>query len=71
MANCMYFYKEVYSKMDLNTIMQSDMLYYILIGAVAVLLILVIVIIVAIKKSRKHRAEYEEYPEEDTANESE
>lgn len=57
--------------MDLNTIMQSDMLYYILIGAVAVLLILVIVIIVAIKKSRKHRAEYEEYPEEDTANESE
>lgn len=71
MANCMYFYKEVYSKMDLNTIMQSDMLYYILIGVVAVLLILVIVIIVAIKKSRKHRAEYEEYPEEDTANESE
>lgn len=71
MANCMYFYKEVYSKMDLNTIMQSDMLYYILIGAVAVLLILVIVIIVAIKKSRKHRAEYEEYPEEDTTNESE
>lgn len=57
--------------MDLNTIMQSDMLYYILIGAVAVLLILVIVIIVAIKKSRKHRAEYEEYPEEDTVNESE
>lgn len=57
--------------MDLNTIMQSDMLYYILIGVVAVLLILVIVIIVAIKKSRKHRAEYEEYPEEDTANESE
>lgn len=57
--------------MDLNTILQSDMLYYILIGAVAVLLILVIVIIVAIKKSRKHRAEYEEYPEEDTANESE
>lgn len=57
--------------MDLNTIMQSDMLYYILIGAVAVLLILVIVIIVAIKKSRKRRAEYEEYPEEDTANESE
>ena len=51
--------------------MQSDMLYYILIGAVAVLLILVIVIIVAIKKSRKHRAEYEEYPEEDTTNESE
>lgn len=71
MANCMYFYKEVYSKMDLNTIMQSDMLYYILIGVVAILLILVIVIIVAIKKSRKHRAEYEEYPEEDTANESE
>ena len=71
MANCMYFYKEVYSKMDLNTIMQSDMLYCILIGAVAVLLILVIVIIVAIKKSRKHRAEYEEYPEEDTTNESE
>lgn len=71
MANCMYFYKEVYSKMDLNTIMQSDMLYYILIGAVAVLLILVIVIIVAIKKSRKHRAEYEEYPEEDATNESE
>ena len=57
--------------MDLNTIMQSDMLYYILIGAVAVLLILVIVIIVAIKKSRKHRAEYEEYPEEDITNESE
>lgn len=57
--------------MDLNTLMQSDMLYYILIGAVAVLLILVIVIIVAIKKSRKHRAEYEEYPEEDTVNESE
>ena len=57
--------------MDLNTIMQSDMLYYILIGVVAILLILVIVIIVAIKKSRKHRAEYEEYPEEDTANESE
>lgn len=57
--------------MDLNTIMQSDMLYYILIGVVAVLLILVIVIIVAIKKSRKHRAEYEEYPEEDTTNESE
>lgn len=57
--------------MDLNTIMQSDMLYYILIGAVAVLLILVIVIIVAIKKSRKHRAEYEEYPEEDAVNESE
>lgn len=57
--------------MDLNTIMQSDMLYYILIGVVAVLLILVIVIIVAIKKSRKHRAEYEEYSEEDTANESE
>lgn len=51
--------------------MQSDMLYYILIGAVAVLLILVIVIIVAIKKSRKHRAEYEEYPEEDAVNESE
>lgn len=71
MANCMYFYKEVYSKMDLNTIMQSDMLYYILIGVVAVLLILVIVIIVAIKKSRKHRAEYEEYPEENTTNESE
>lgn len=71
MANCMYFYKEVYSKMDLNTIMQSDMLYYILIGVVAILLILVIVIIVAIKKSRKHRAEYEEYPEEDTTNESE
>lgn len=62
---------EVYSKMDLNTIIQSDMLYYILIGAVAVLLILVIVIIVAIKKSRKHRAEYEEYPEEDAVNESE
>lgn len=57
--------------MDLNTIMQSDMLYYILIGVVAILLILVIVIIVAIKKSRKHRAEYEEYPEEDTTNESE
>ena len=57
--------------MDLNTIMQSDMLYYILIGVVAILLILVIVIIVAIKKSRKRRAEYEEYPEEDTANESE
>lgn len=57
--------------MDLNTIMQSDMLYYILIGVVAVMLILVIVIIVAIKKSRKHRAEYEEYPEEDTTNESE
>ena len=57
--------------MDLNTLMQSDMLYYILIGAVAVLLILVIVIIVAIKKSRKHRTEYEEYPEEDTTNESE
>ena len=58
--------------MDLNTIIQSDMIYYILIGAVAVLLILVIVIIVAIKKSRKHRVEYEEeYPEEDTANESE
>lgn len=57
--------------MDLNTLMQSDMLYYILIGVVAVLLILVIVIIVAIKKSSKHRAEYEEYPEEDTANESE
>lgn len=71
MANCMYFYKEVYSKMDLNTIMQSDMLYCILIGIVAVLLILVIVIIAAIKKSRKHRAEYEEYPEEDTTNESE
>ena len=71
MANCMYFYKEVYSKMDLNTIMQSDMLYCILIGVVAVLLILVIVIIIAIKKSRKHRAEYEEYPEEDTTNESE
>lgn len=47
------------------------MLYYILIGVVAILLILVIVIIVAIKKSRKRRAEYEEYPEEDTANESE
>lgn len=62
---------EVYSKMDLNTIIQSDMLYYILIGAVAVLLILVIVIIVAIKKSRKHKAEYEEYPEEDAVNESE
>ena len=57
--------------MDLNTIMQSDMLYYILIGAVAVLLILVIVIIVAIKKSRKRRAEYEEYPEGDAVNESE
>ena len=57
--------------MDLNTLMQSDTLYYILIGVVAVLLILVIVIIVAIKKSRKHRAEYKEYPEEDTANESE
>lgn len=57
--------------MDLNTIMQSDMLYYILIGVVAILLILVIVIIVAIKKSRKRRAEYEEYPEEDTTNESE
>lgn len=57
--------------MNLNTIIQSDMLYYILIGAVAVLLILVIVIIVAIKKSRKHRAEYEEYPEEDAVNESE
>lgn len=62
---------EVYSKMDLNTIIQSDMLYYILIGVVAVLLILAIVIIVAIKKSRKHRTEYEEYPEEDAVNESE
>lgn len=71
MANCMYFYKEVYSKMDLNTIIQSDMLYYILIGVVVVLLILAIVIIAAIKKSRKHKTEYEEYPEEDTANESE
>lgn len=57
--------------MDLNTIMQPDMLYYILIGVVAILLILVIVIIVAIKKSRKRRAEYEEYSEEDTTNESE
>lgn len=57
--------------MNLNTIIQSDMLYYILIGVVAVLLILAIVIIAAIKKSRKHRTEYEEYPEEDTANESE
>ena len=57
--------------MNLNTIIQSDMLYYILIGVVAVLLILAIVIIVAIKKSRKHRAEYEEYPEEDAVNESE
>lgn len=57
--------------MDLNTIIQSDMLYYILIGVVAVLLILAIVIIVVIKKSRKHRTEYEEYPEEDAVNESE
>lgn len=57
--------------MDLNTIIQSDMLYYILIGVVTVLLILAIVIIVAIKKSRKHRTEYEEYPEEDAVNESE
>lgn len=57
--------------MNLNTIIQSDMLYYILIGVVTVLLILAIVIIVAIKKSRKHRTEYEEYPEEDAVNESE